>query len=77
MSRSESLGLGFLNRYFYRNYFCKREAADNLIPIRRWIRGHYTKLSGSNEFLCNHCNGKFISRQIRIFTKAFGGAPSI
>ncbi|XP_018313477.1 uncharacterized protein [Mycetomoellerius zeteki] len=33
------------------------EAGDNLIPARRWIRGHYTKLT-SNEARCNHCNEK-------------------
>ncbi|KYQ54047.1 hypothetical protein ALC60_09177 [Trachymyrmex zeteki] len=41
----------------HKNYFF-REAADNLIPIRRWIRGHYSKLTRNNEATCNHCNKK-------------------
>ncbi|EGI58071.1 hypothetical protein G5I_13855 [Acromyrmex echinatior] len=27
------------------------DAADNVIPVRRWIRGHYTKLTNFNEAL--------------------------
>ncbi|XP_018313631.1 uncharacterized protein, partial [Mycetomoellerius zeteki] len=30
----------------------------NLIPIRRWMREHYTKLT-RNRARCNHCNEKF------------------
>ena len=37
----------------------EQEAEDVLIPVRRWIRGHYTKLTSSNETKCNHCNEKF------------------
>ncbi|XP_018308801.1 uncharacterized protein [Mycetomoellerius zeteki] len=36
------------------------EAGDNFIPARRWIRGHYTKLTKSNKARCNHCTEKFI-----------------
>ncbi|KYQ51716.1 hypothetical protein ALC60_09204 [Trachymyrmex zeteki] len=36
------------------------EAADNFIPVRCWIREHYTKLTRSNEATCNHCNAKFV-----------------
>ncbi|KYN39791.1 hypothetical protein ALC56_05836, partial [Trachymyrmex septentrionalis] len=31
---------------------------NNLIPVRRWIRGHYTKLRNT-EVTCNHCNGEY------------------
>ncbi|KYQ53306.1 hypothetical protein ALC60_07542, partial [Trachymyrmex zeteki] len=31
----------------------------NLIPICRWMRKHYTKLTRNNKARCNHCNGKF------------------
>ncbi|KYN39792.1 hypothetical protein ALC56_05837 [Trachymyrmex septentrionalis] len=36
-----------------------KEAAHNLIPVRRWIRGHYTKLTESDKATCNHCNDHF------------------
>ena len=41
-----------------KNYFF-RDAADHVIPVRRWIRGHYTKLT-NDEIICNHCNDKYI-----------------
>ncbi|EGI67658.1 hypothetical protein G5I_03702 [Acromyrmex echinatior] len=34
----------------------EQEVDDILIPVRRWIRGHYTKLTSSKEAKCNHCN---------------------
>ena len=33
----------------------EQEVDDILIPVRRWIRGHYTKLTSNNEAKCNHC----------------------
>ncbi|XP_018303211.1 uncharacterized protein, partial [Mycetomoellerius zeteki] len=36
------------------------EAADDLVPVRRWIRVHYTKMTRNNEARCIHCDGKFI-----------------
>ena len=38
----------------------EQEVDDILIPVRRWIRGHYTKLTSSKEAKCNHCNVKNI-----------------
>ncbi|XP_018350030.1 PREDICTED: uncharacterized protein LOC108753169 [Trachymyrmex septentrionalis] len=35
------------------------QKTDNFIPVRRWIRGHYTKLTSSNKTKCNHCSKKF------------------
>ncbi|XP_011065259.1 PREDICTED: uncharacterized protein LOC105152590 [Acromyrmex echinatior] len=32
----------------------EQEVDDIPIPVRRWIRGHYTKLTSSNEAKCNH-----------------------
>jgi len=40
-------------KYFF------REAEDNVIPVRRWIRRHYTRLTISS-LQCNHCNKRFI-----------------
>ena len=37
----------------------EQEVDDILIPVRRWIRDHYTKLTSSNETKCNHRNVKF------------------
>ncbi|XP_012061977.1 PREDICTED: uncharacterized protein LOC105625246, partial [Atta cephalotes] len=34
----------------------EQEAENIIIPVRRWIRGHYTKLTSSNVARCNHCN---------------------
>ena len=33
----------------------EQEVDDIPIPVRRWIRGHYTKLTSNNEAKCNHC----------------------
>jgi len=38
---------------------------DNFIPVRRWIRGHYTKLTNSNVAKCNHCNAQFSIHKYR------------
>ena len=32
---------------------------DNFIPVRRWIREHYTKLTNSYKAKCNYCNEIF------------------
>jgi len=37
----------------------EQEAENIIIPVRRWIRGHYTKLTSSNVTRCNHCNKQF------------------
>ena len=37
----------------------EQEAEDILIPVRHWIREHYTKLTSSNEAKCNHCKAIF------------------
>ena len=44
----------------------EQEVDDILIPVRRWIRGHYTKLTSSNEAKCNHCNEKFTIHKNRL-----------
>jgi len=36
-----------------------RKESDNFIPVRRWMRGHYTKLTRSDGITCNHCNDKY------------------
>ncbi|XP_011053866.1 PREDICTED: uncharacterized protein LOC105145764, partial [Acromyrmex echinatior] len=33
----------------------EEEVVDILIPVCRWIRGHYTKLTSGNQAKCNHC----------------------
>ncbi|XP_011059785.1 PREDICTED: uncharacterized protein LOC105149213 [Acromyrmex echinatior] len=35
------------------------DASDNVIPVRCWIRGHYTK-TNINEATCNHCNDQYL-----------------
>jgi len=42
----------------------KREVEENLIPVCRWIRGYYPKLTKSNEAVCNQYNHKYISLYI-------------
>jgi len=37
-----------------------REAADNLISISCWMRGHYTKSIKNNKVTCNQCNEKLL-----------------
>ncbi|XP_018312424.1 uncharacterized protein, partial [Mycetomoellerius zeteki] len=44
------------------------EAGDSLIPVRCWIREHYTKLTRSNEARCNHCNAIFSIHLKRLVT---------
>ncbi|KYQ55647.1 hypothetical protein ALC60_05454, partial [Trachymyrmex zeteki] len=41
-------------------YANKDVEADDLVPVRRWIRVHYTKMTRNNEARCIHCDGKFI-----------------
>ena len=38
----------------------ERELEEDLIPVCRWIRGYYTKLTKINEALCNQYNHKYI-----------------
>jgi len=38
----------------------EQEVENNLIPVRRWIREYYTKLTRSNKITCNHCNDIYI-----------------
>ena len=35
---------------------------DNFIPVRRWIREHYTKLTNSYKAKCNYCNEEYSIR---------------
>ncbi|KYQ51704.1 hypothetical protein ALC60_09192 [Trachymyrmex zeteki] len=54
------------------------EAGDNLIPVRRWIRRHYTKLTRSSEARCNHCNEKFsihLKRLATLYNHLIEGHP--
>ncbi|XP_018053023.1 PREDICTED: uncharacterized protein LOC108690311, partial [Atta colombica] len=41
------------------------QKTDSFIPVRRWIRGHYTKLTSSNVARCNHCNVQFFIHKNR------------
>ena len=36
---------------------------DNFIPVRRWIREHYTKLTNSYKAKCNYCNEEYSIRR--------------
>jgi len=36
---------------------------DNFIPVRRWIREHYTKLTNSYKAKCNYCNKEYNIRR--------------
>ncbi|KYN40029.1 hypothetical protein ALC56_05580, partial [Trachymyrmex septentrionalis] len=40
------------------------------IPVRHWIRDHYTKLTNSNEAKCNYCNAKFTLKKY-LYQKCF------
>ncbi|KYQ48244.1 hypothetical protein ALC60_12726 [Trachymyrmex zeteki] len=43
-----------------RDITLRKAKRANFISVRRWIRGHYTKLTRSNKARCSHCTDKFI-----------------